>query len=363
MSSDVKPSEAQTPGQDERPMVAVDLGGTKLFVADVFADGRIGHSVRRPTDVPGGAEGVADEIVSAVNELRGKDGSAASRAGVAVGVAGQVDADSGVVLKAPNLDWTDFPLRERLSAALDLPVTLLNDVQSAAYGEWRFGAGRGVDDMVAIMVGTGVGGGLISRGRLVTGCGGSAGEVGHTVIDMNGPECTCGSRGCLEAVVGGWAIARRARQAVEREPGRASALLAAVDGDASALTAATVEQVADAGDALARELVRETGEALGVGLTSVVNMYNPCVIVVGGGVVDGIPRLVELAEQTMRQRALPAAARRVRLVRAGLEHSVAVGVAAWAWRGLEEAGPAGTAAGGTGNGAAGGSDAASGAGA
>lgn len=338
------PSDPSPESTGSGPIVAVDLGGTKLYVAEVDANGRTGRTVRRPTVLREGADSVVDEIREAVTQLAG---GKLAYAGLAIGVAGQVDPASGTVLQAPNLRWKDFPLRERLESALGLGVTVINDVQAAAYGEWLHGAGRGVQDMVAVFVGTGVGGGIISRGELVIGCGGSAGEIGHTTIDMNGPECRCGNHGCLEAHAGGWAIARRAREAVERDPSHADALLAAAGGDASVLTAEMVGTTAAAGDPLARELVRQTGEALGVGIASLANAYNPCTIVLGGGVIEGMPELIDLVQHTVEQRALPAAVAQLSIVPAALgTDSGVVGAASWAFRRQQQAG-AGDAGSGT----------------
>ena len=148
--------------------------------------------------------------------------------------------------------------------------------------------------MVCLFVGTGIGGGVIAAGSLLAGCGGSAGELGHTVIERNGPECRCGNRGHLEAMAGGWAIARRASEAVAADPEAGATLMALAKGNGDELTAAHVSKAAHQGDPLAQRLVTETGDALSVGIASLVNAFNPCLVVLGGGVVEGLPELVEM---------------------------------------------------------------------
>jgi glucokinase len=259
--------------------------------------------------------------------------------GVGVGVAGQVDSAAGVVLHAPNLEWNDVPLKARLEEAIDLPVFVINDVQAATYGEWICGAGRGAEDIVCLFVGTGIGGGVVSHGSLVRGCDGTAGELGHVTIDWRGPQCTCRNRGCLEAFAAGWAIARRARDAVAAQPDEGRVLVALADGAIERLTAEVVAQAARDGDPLATRLLRETGDALGVGIASIANAFNPCTVILGGGVIEGIPELVEMAEAEARRRALEAALHSLEVVKAGLgRHAGTVGAAMWARRCLETAG-------------------------
>jgi glucokinase len=245
-----------------------------------------------------------------------------------------VDPRTGAVRYAPNLRWRDFPLRARLEEAVDLPVWVLNDVQAATYGEWLHGAGRGAEHLVTLFVGTGIGGGVVLDGRLIHGCDGTAGEIGHMKIDRAGPQCTCGRQGCLEAYAGGWAIARRAREALQDEAGRGSVLLEAAGGRADAVTAETVSAAYHLGDPLAARLVEEIAVALATGVASVVSGFNPCLVILGGGVIEGIPALVSLIRTEVAARALEVPAASVRIVTAALgRHAGAVGAAAWARHG------------------------------
>lgn len=318
--------------------IGVDLGGTKVEVGLVDQHGRVLGGGRRPTGPERGPDGVLSDLVACIAEDLPATGERAVLA-VGVGVAGQVEPETGTVLRAPNLEWRDFPLKARLEESIDLPVFVINDVQAATYGEWTCGAGQGSTDIVCLFVGTGVGGGVVSDGSLVRGCGGSAGELGHMIIERHGPECTCGNRGCLEALAAGWAIARRARDATGKEPDEGRMLIDLAGGRAENLTAEVVAEAARQGDPLAMRLVRETGEALGVGVASIANTFNPCKVIMGGGVLEGMPELLELAEAEARRRALEAALRSLEVVKAGLgKHSGTVGAAMWARKSLTAAG-------------------------
>jgi glucokinase len=245
-----------------------------------------------------------------------------------MGVAGQIDPDSGVVLDSPNLRWHNVPILDLTQRALGMPVYVTNDVRAVTWGEWKCGAGKHVSDLLCVFVGTGIGGGVIIGGRLLTGSTGVAGEVGHTVIDQDGPQCRCGSRGCLEAHAGGWAIGLRAQQAVEAEPEAGSALMALAQGDSFVITSATVAEAAHAGDPLALRLVAETGVALGVGVASLVNLFNPRLVILGGGVMEGLPELIGTVAESVQARALPAHRAAVDVVGAKLgRYSGTVGAA------------------------------------
>ncbi len=322
------------PFEHDALCIGLDLGGTKLAGALVASDGSVVESVRKLSRPEEGSDQVLDVSVEAVEELTQLAGGRAVL-GVGIGVAGQVDPESGVVRSAPNLMFRDFPFRARLEDRLRLPVCVLNDVQAVTYGEWTHGAGRGVDDLVCIFVGTGVGGGVVADGRLVRGATGSAGEVGHMTVDLHGPLCRCGNAGCVEAYAGGWAIAERARAAVRKDPQLGAALLALHKGDPAGIVAASVSEAAAAGDPLALRIVQEAGEALGAGAASIVNGFNPSVIVLGGGVIEGMPNLFPIVERELRRRALAAAAERSRLVLPVLGGQAgAIGAATWIRRHL-----------------------------
>jgi glucokinase len=292
--------------------IGVDLGGTKVEAAAVDAGGAILRKIRRPTPVAGGPEAVTAEIVEMVSGLRGA-GPAVGLLGVGLGVAGQIEADTGMVRFAPNLGWRDVPFKRNLAQALKLPVALTNDVRAATWGEWLHGAGQGCDDLICLFVGTGIGGGVVSGGRMLTGCSNTAGELGHTTVALGGPLCTCGRRGCLEALAGGWALAREARDAIQADPegGRglleAAAALKQSPATPEEVTAQAVARAAQNGDPLARRLVAAAAQALVAGCASLVNAFNPCRLILGGGVMEGLPELVARLARDVAREALQAA--------------------------------------------------------
>jgi len=296
--------------------VGVDLGGTKVEVARIDSAGRLHQRLQRPTNVKEGPEAVKKEIVNLARELRELAGS--PPVGVGIGLAGQIDPDEGVVIFAPNLNWHNVPFQSDLKQALGLPVIITNDVRAVAWGEWLHGAGEGCDDLVCLFVGTGIGGGVVSGGRVLTGCSNTAGELGHITIDLNGPPCTCGQRGCLEALAGGWAIEKIAQEAVTLDPPAGALLIELAGGTPRGITAKTVAEGAHAGDLLSLRLVERIAQALIAGAVSIVNAFNPCRLILGGGVIEGIPQLADLIEQGVCGRALPAATKPLQVLRAKL---------------------------------------------
>ena len=302
--------------------IGVDLGGTKIEVAMVDAGGNIRRRLRLPTHSKDRPAIIKGEIVSAVREIQ--KGSESLPAGVGVGVAGQVDPQNGLVHFAPNLDWHEEPLQDDLKHALGLPVVVMNDVRAATWGEWHHGAGRGCNDLICLFVGTGIGGGVVTGGQMLTGCSNTAGELGHITVDLNGPQCTCGNRGCLEALAGGWAIARQAREAILIDSSAGAHLLKIAGGRPDAITTEIVVQAAKAGDPFARSLIDRVEEALIAGCVSLINAFNPCRLILGGGVVEGLPELLERIDRGVRQKALAAATRSFQVLPAGLKNDAGV---------------------------------------
>ncbi len=311
--------------------VGVDLGGTKVEVARVDSAGRLHQRLRRPTNVKEGPEAVKKEIVNMVRELQKLAGSAPI--GVGIGLAGQIDPHEGVVIFAPNLSWHDVPFQSDLKRALGLPVVITNDVRAVAWGEWLHGAGEGCNDLVCLFVGTGIGGGIVSGGRMLNGCSNTAGELGHMTIDLNGPPCTCGQRGCLEALAGGWAIEKIAQEAVALEPSEGALLMELAKGAPGGVTAKTVSEGVHAGDLLSLRLIERVTQVLIAGCASIINAFNPCRLILGGGVIEGLPQLVGQVDQGVRKRALPAALKSLQVLRAKLGSDAGVvGAAALAFQ-------------------------------
>lgn len=262
--------------------VGVDIGGTKISGSAVSAAGAVLHQARRDTPAQ-----EPDEIVHAVADLvaelqRDLEGGRVEAVGVAC--AGFIDRRGENVLFAPNLAWRDEPLKARLEEVAGLPVVLENDANAAAWGEFRFGVARAVDDMTMVTLGTGVGGGIVVAGELLRGAGGMAAEVGHLRVVPDGHRCGCGNRGCWEVYASGSALVREARELVAGGSPHAGALADACQGDPARLDGATVTDVARAGDPAAIELLEDVGRWTGEGLASLAAVLDPALLVIGGGV-------------------------------------------------------------------------------
>lgn len=295
--------------------LGVDLGGTKIYTALANARGKILAEVKIPTEAGGGTQHVLRRIVQTVEQVSGQSGVNVRPAFLGIGAPGPTDSKKGIVHQAPNLGWRDVPLKELLEEALGLPVVVANDANLAALGEHVFGAGQGVADLVYVTVSTGIGSGFILGGKLYSGASFGAGEVGHMTVDPDGPLCNCGNRGCLEAVASGSAMARRAREMVEK--GRGQGILQAAGGK-DQISAVSVSRAAAAGDREALAILAETGKWLGLGLAGVINLLNPALILLGGGAMQAGKPLWDAMEEEINKRALQALRRRVQLAPAGL---------------------------------------------
>ena len=294
-----------------RFVLGIDIGGTNLVVGSVAEDGsRIVATASEPTHAEAGAKDVLERLVSladrAIAATR-KEVAGAEILGVGVGAPGPLDTKRGIVLLTPNLGWVNLPLRQIIHDRLGLPAALDNDANCAVLGEWWVGAARGARHAIGITIGTGIGGGLILDGKLYHGASDVAGEIGHTTIDTEGRRCKCGNYGCLEAYASGPNIALRAVE--EIEAGAVSRLPSLVHGDLTKITAQTVYQAAADGDELALEVVNDTAKFLGVGIGNLLNVFNPEVVVVCGGVTAAGDHLfVPLRRETARRAFKPAVA-------------------------------------------------------
>lgn len=271
------------------------MGGTKIAAGLVGRGGELLREDRYPT--AGSPEKLLDALERAVVEAcRGQ-----SVSGVCVGVPGLIMARESRVVFSPNLRAIEgLPLKDELEHRTGFPITIENDANAAAWGEFRFGAGSGVDNLVFVTLGTGVGGGIVSEGRLLRGAHGSGGELGHTTIHATGPRCACGNRGCLEILASGTAIERRARQRARAEPGSALGRAAAACGE---VPGEEVTRLAREGDRGAVSVLRETGRWLGIGLAGFVNVFNPEVVAVGGGPSAAGDLILAPAREEVRLRA------------------------------------------------------------
>jgi glucokinase len=277
--------------------IGVDIGGTKIAAAVVSPEGKILNELRYPTQaIP--PNRLTETIARAITEVR--DGFEVG--GACLAVPGFVLSAENKVIFAPNLhEIENIRLDEEMGPKTGLRVTVENDANAAAWGEFRFGAGSEVDHLVFVTLGTGIGGGVITHGVLLRGAQGSGGELGHVTIQATGPRCACGNRGCLEALASGTAIGRRAREVAGERPDSALGRLAVerkvVGEDAT--------ELARNGDELALSVLEETGRWLGIGLAGFVNVFNPEMVVVGGGAMQAGELILESARREVYLRSRP----------------------------------------------------------
>ena len=277
--------------------IGVDVGGTKIAAGAVDDAGTILHQVRVSTPATT-AEAVEEGIVEAVRAVLGASEPALegrSVDGVGLAVAGFVDEKRSTLRFAPNLPMVERPLRELVSGRVGLPVVVENDANAAAWGEHRFGGGRGEKDVVLVTVGTGLGGGIVLDGALFRGSFGTAGEFGHMRMVPGGLPCGCGKHGCWEQYASGRALVRQAQGRARRDPGAVARLLELADGHPERITGGLVTRAAAEGDGPARALLAEVGTWLGAGVADLADVLDPAVVVVGGGVSEAGELLLEPA--------------------------------------------------------------------
>lgn len=281
---------------DEQQVIGVDLGGTNIRVAVVTSTGELRHRSHTPTHADEGPDAVIRRIGEQIEKVAMEAGLGKD---VPVGIAspGPLNPRTGVVLYTPNLPgWRDVPFVETLSKQIHRPVTLQNDGNCGALGERRFGSAQGVDNVIYLALGTGIGGGIISEGVLIDGKRGLGAEVGHVTVALDGPRCTCGSVGCVESFASGWAIQREAEAVATTADGDAMRELAGT----GRIHAGIVAQAARNGDPAAKLILDRAGRALGAMMGAFVNLFDPAMIVFGGGVSSLGDLLIEPATRTMQ---------------------------------------------------------------
>ena len=303
---------------DAGHVLVADLGATSIDVAVTDLDGRILGHRDEPADIAAGPEACLQrvdelfaELTTAMRDLPGR------LWGIGIGVPGPVEFRSGRPVSPPIMPgWDDYPVRERFVARYSAPVWVDNDVNVLALGEWRAGIAVGHDNVIVVKIGTGIGAGIISNGRIHRGAQGSAGDVGHIqVVDDTSIICRCGNVGCLEALAGGAAIGRDG-EAAARE-GRSDRLVAALDQHGR-VTATDVARAASFGDPVSVALLQSAGRRVGLMLASVVNLFNPSLVVVGGGVAQSGDQLLAAIRETVYRRSLPLATRELIIHRSSL---------------------------------------------
>jgi len=312
----------------EQFIVGVDLGGTNIAAGAMPTDGTREIAMRMGlTRADEGSAAVVERIVKMIEDVieqtRAETGAARSDfLGVGIGSPGPLDRARGVIIVTPNLGWKNFPLRDEVASRVNLPASLDNDANCATLGEWWCGAARGGRNVVGMTIGTGIGGGLILDGKLYHGSSDAAGEIGHTTIDSTGRRCKCGNYGCLEAYASGPAIAQRASELLKVNGD--SILHEIVNGDITRITAQTVFEASKRGDPVAIEVVRDTAHFLGVGISNLINIFNPDTVVIAGGVTQAGDQLFDPLGVEVRRRAFKSAVEACRIVPGALPLSAGV---------------------------------------
>jgi len=297
-------------------VLGVDFGATHLSLMLASLSAEVLDELEVSIDITKGPDDCLSEADHLARELLSRSNLTFEQIlAVGVGVPGPIVADAGMVLSPPIMPgWDRFPIRDTLQNRWGCPVSLSNDAELGALGEWAAGSGRGEQNLAYIKVGTGIGAGLLINGQIYRGVTGSAGEIGHLTIDENGPMCTCGSQGCLEALAGGRAIARMAQEAVRKNKRTQLASISPVEK----ITALEVANAARHGDLVAQEILKQAGMHIGIAIAGMVNLFNPGLVVLGGGVAQIGDLFLEPMRQAVQKRSLPASVRAVRITTAVL---------------------------------------------
>lgn len=311
--------------------IGIDLGGTKIEIAIVDEDGNFKDKQRFPTNSEGGYPLVLNSITKAVKDLCLRNNKINPLA-IGIGVAGQIEKKTGIVKYAPNLEWRNARLQEDLQKNIGIPVSVCNDVKAATLGEWRYGAGKECEDLVCVFIGTGIGGCIVSGGNMLEGSNITAGEIGHITTDLHGPACHCGNRGCFEALAGGWAIERDLQKVVTEHQSAGKILLSLAEGNIKNITAKTLSEGLKMKDELSEKVFNELSLALIAGAVSIVNAFGPSRLIFGGGVMEGMPQLLNIIKAGVQKYALKSATASLEILPAALHNDAGViGAAAFAF--------------------------------
>jgi len=303
--------------------IGIDLGGTKISTALVNGSGEILARAYRRTLAEEGEDAVIERMVQAAHHVMKDVCSLDEIRAIGIGAPGPLDVDAGVLTAPPNLPgWRRVPLKKLIEDHLGVVAFLENDANAAALAEYHFGAGKGVRNMIYVTVSTGIGGGLILDGELYGGSDGAAGEVGHMTILPHGPLCGCGNRGHLEALASGTAIAREARELIAK--GVPTLVSELVSGDLDLVSAKVVAQAAQRGDLEAKRIIAQAMDYLGIGMANLANIFNPDLIVLGGGLTNLGDELFVPVRRMVKRIAFPIVASSLRIVPAALGADVGV---------------------------------------
>jgi glucokinase len=319
------------PRRREPLTLGIDLGGTKILTAVANSKGKMLSRDHSITPAEKGHKAVIRSVLESVDHVLNQAHVTVSELeAIGIGAPGLSNPETGVLFTSPNLPgWKDVPLRDIIENELGKKTFLINDANAAALGELYFGAAKGARDFIYVTISTGIGGGIVIDGKIYTGALGTAGEVGHMTIDDNGPLCNCGNKGCWETLASGTALAREARRQIKE--GVSTSILEYAEGDLEKVTAEVIHKAAEEGDSWATGLIARTGYYVGVGLTSLINLFNPELMVIGGGLSNIGDMLFEPAFRVVEERAFEKSYRAARFALAELgRNSGVLGAAAFA---------------------------------
>lgn len=307
--------------------IGIDLGGTKILIALVDREtGEVLYHVKKKTKKDKGPKNIIKKMLEGIDELLEESGKTLDDiSSIGVGAAGQIDRQNGILIAAANLDCYDLNIKGILSEKFNIPVFVGNDVEIAAIGEQKFGAGKGCDDFVCVFVGTGVGSAIIKDGKIITGATGTAGEIGHIIVDLNGRQCSCGAHGCLEAYASRSAIERRIEGALKK--GRKSCILDYLETGKS-ITSSMIQKSIEREDELVLQCVTEASEYLSGGIASIINFVNPELVILGGGLIEAVDYFYQKTIKKARAKSLPVPAEKIQFKKAMLgDYSGVIGAA------------------------------------
>ena len=307
--------------------IGIDLGGTKILIALVNREtGEVLEHVKKKTKKDKGPKNIIKKMLEGIEELLENSGKTLDDiSSIGVGAAGQIDRQNGILIAAANLDCYDLDIKGILSEKFNIPVFVGNDVEIAAIGEQKFGAGRGCDDFVCVFVGTGVGSAIIKDGKIITGATGTAGEIGHIIVDLNGRQCSCGAHGCLEAYASRSAIERRIEGALKK--GRKSCILDYLETGKS-ITSSMIQKSIEREDELVLQCVTEASEYLSGGIASIINFVKTELGILGCGLIEAVDYFYQKTIKKARAKSLPVPAEKIQLKKAVLgDYSGVIGAA------------------------------------
>ena len=307
--------------------IGIDLGGTKILIALVDRNtGEVLEHVKKKTKKDKGPKNIIRKMLEGIEELIENSGKTFDEiSSIGVGAAGQIDRKNGVIIAAANLDCYDLNLKKILTEKFDIPVYVGNDVEIATIGEQKFGAGKECNDFVCVFVGTGVGSAIVKDGKIIIGATGTAGEIGHIIVDLNGRQCSCGAHGCLEAYASRSAIERRIEGALKK--GRKSCILDYLETGKS-ITSSMIQKSIEREDELVLQCVTEASEYLSGGIASIINFINPELIILGGGLIEAVDYFYQKTIKKAKAKSLPVPAEKIQFKKAMLgDYSGVIGAA------------------------------------